>query len=317
MKNLKNLSIQTKLLLLSGVVIVCLFFVTYSSLNGLSSINASQERLFEVEYPTTLNLSKLSVDLARERFALRRMLAATTYTEKVSWHQDMMELKNDVNEKITVILKLSESLPQIQGYLKDFVVVRDSFLLFRDEEIIPAIYQGNKTKEELDLLMGPQSTQNETMRLQIFNASTLSEEHDKTIMNETKKEIHSLTLILIFVGIGACIFAIISTFYLVRITSNPLIELSNISEKVAYGDLSINIPALDRTDEVGTLWLYFSMMVGTLRSVTIDTSLLVSELSGEIGSISEEQNQIDRQMTIDSVKAKMQKLENLIGEYKL
>jgi len=314
---LKNLSIQTKLLVLSGVVIGCLFIVTYASLQGISSLNKSQKRLFEVEYPTTLNLSKLSVDLARERFSLRRMLAASTYTEKVSWHQDMMELKNDVNEKITVIQKLSESLPVIQSNLNDFILVRDSFILFRDKEIIPAIYDGKKTKEEMDLLMGPQSVQNEKMRLQIFNASTLSEEHDKTIMNETKKEIERLTLILIIVGIAACLFAILTTFYLVRITSKPLIELSNISEKVAYGDLSINLPSLDRTDEVGTLWLYFSMMVGTLRSVTKDTSLLVAELSSEISLISEEQSREERQLTIESVKAKMHKLENLIGEYKL
>jgi len=317
MKWLKNLSIQTKLLLLSGVVIVCLFIVTYSSLKGISSLNASQKTLFEVEYPTTLNLSKLSVDLARERFALRRMLAATSYSEKVLWHQELMELKNDVNEKITVIQKLSENLPQIRGYLNEFVAVRDSFLVFRDQEIIPTLYQGKKTQEELDLLMGPQSTQNEKMRLQIFNASTISEEHDKTIMDDTKKEMARLTLILIIVGIAALVFAIISSIYLVRITANPLIELSKISEKVAYGDLSINIPPLDRTDEVGTLWLYFSMMVGTLRSVTKDTSLLVAELSGEINLLNDDQNPETRKQAIESVKAKMHKLENLIGEYKL
>lgn len=317
MKWLINLSIQNKLLLVSGVVVVCLLFVIYTSLNGITSFSATQKTLFEVEYPTTLNLSKLSIDLVRERFAIRRMLAASSYSEKVSWHQELMEVKNDIKERISVIQKLGESLPQIQVYLKDFVEVRDSYLVIRDKEIIPSLYQGSKSKEELDLLLGPQTTQSEKMRQQIFTASTVSEEHDNIMMAESKEEVERLTLIFIIVGIIAILFAIISSIYLVRIIANPLKELSKITEKVAYGDLSINIPPQNRTDEVGVLWLYFNMMVGTLRSVTQETSQIVNELLSDMSSLKEDQRPEALKETISSVQEKSEKLGKLIGEYKV
>jgi len=314
---IKNLSIQKKLLLIIGVVILCLFFVIYSSLNGISSIGASQKNLFEVEYPTTLNLTKLSIDLARERFALRRMLVATSNSEKVSWHQEIMELKNDISEKSTVIMKLSQSLPQIHKYLNEFIVLRDSFLIIRDKQIIPAIYESNKGVGVSDNLIEQQNNMSEKMRNKIFLASTLSEEHDSLIMEDSKRELSNLRLILIVVGIIAVLFAILSSIYLVRIIANPLKELSKLSEKVAYGDLSLKIPPLIRNDEVGALWLSFSMMVGTLQSVTKETNQLVEELSIHMNAISEEQDQTTLKETITTIKEKIEKLGRLMGEYKL
>ncbi|MFY9153955.1 MAG: HAMP domain-containing protein [Prolixibacteraceae bacterium] len=314
---MKNLSLRNKLFMVSGVVIVSLLFVIYTSLNGISTFNTSQKKLFEVEYPTTLNLSKLSIDLARERFTLRRMLEASIYTEKVSWHQELMELKNDINEKVIVVQKLSGDLPKIQAYLKDFTAVRDSYLIMRDEEIIPAIYQRSKSKEELDLMLGPQTKQSDIMRQQIFAASTISEERNNQIMNDSKAEAERLTLIFIIVGIIVTIFALLATIYLVQITANPIKELSKISTEVAYGDLSINIPPQNRTDEVGVLWLSFNMMVGTLRSVTGETRQIVTELLSETASLNEIKDPASLTETIGHVQEKIEKLGKVLGEYKL
>jgi methyl-accepting chemotaxis protein len=314
---LKNISIQKKLLLLSGVVILCLFFVIYASLKAISSIGSSQKFLYEVEFPTTLNLSKLSVDLARERFDLRRMLVATLYSDKVSWHQEIMELTNDIKEKVIVLEKLSQDVPYIQTYVQAFISERDSFLTIRDKQIIPAIYESKQINGVSDVLIDEQSNLSERMRNQIFMASSFSEEHDKLIMSESKKSLDKLTMVLIIVGAIAFLFSIFSSVYLVRLIANPLKKLSEISEKVAYGDLSLKIPPLIRNDEVGALWMSFSMMLGTLQSVTKETNQLVEELSNDINSIKVDEDPGSVRKAIISVQEKIEKLGKLMGEYKL
>lgn len=316
MGGVKNLSIQKKLFLLSGVMLLCLFIVIYISLQSMSSINTSQKTLFEVEYPTTLNLSKLSIDLSKERFALRRMLAATSYPEKVSWHEELMQLKSDINEKIVIIQKLNSEIPEIAEYFNDFLALRDSFLAINEKVIIPAIYEKNKSNKESDSLLAFQSAVSENMRQDIFMAGSGSEENNKIIIERSKEELDMFTRILIIVGIITLLFAILSSVYLVNITAKPLVELNKISEKVAYGDLSINIPSQSRTDEIGALWLSFSMMVGTLRSVTKETSYIVEGIVSDIGLLKENQSPESIKEQINGIQEKIEKLDKLIGEYK-
>ncbi|MFB2767940.1 response regulator [Pelatocladus sp. BLCC-F211] len=57
--------------------------------------------------------------------------------------------------------------------------------------------------------------------------------------------------------------------YLTRNISQPLGEISQATEKLAEGDLSVNVPASKRRDEIGILAQAFNLMITNLRETTL------------------------------------------------
>jgi methyl-accepting chemotaxis protein len=60
----------------------------------------------------------------------------------------------------------------------------------------------------------------------------------------------------------------VMTLFLNKIIANPLREISNVAERVASGDLTVNLPSNNRADEVGALMQVFRKMVESLQRVT-------------------------------------------------
>lgn len=317
MEWLINLSVRWKLTILTSVLLFILLIVIFTSLDGIRGFSNSQQQLFEVEYPLTLNLSKLSSDLSRERFALRRFVASRNINEKISWHQEMMDVKSEIDEKIEVIDGLSVNLEKIPIIIAEFKEVRDSFYLLRDQKIISASYRVGITDEEIELLLGSHSVFGEKLRSLASNASRISEEHDSIIMKESEEAAGRLTTTFIVAGVLALLISILFSLYLVRITSDPLIQLSDLAEKVAYGDLNVNIPPQNRKDEIGNLWLSFNMMVGTLRIVTKDTNQLIRDLLDSLDSLQADQSPQNVEAFMNEIQLKSEKLKKVISEYKV
>ncbi|WP_315791726.1 response regulator [Fischerella sp. JS2] len=57
--------------------------------------------------------------------------------------------------------------------------------------------------------------------------------------------------------------------YLTRNISKPLAEISKATEKLAEGDLSVNVPVDNRRDEIGILAQAFNQMIANLRETTL------------------------------------------------
>ncbi|PLZ95536.1 two-component system sensor histidine kinase/response regulator, partial [Fischerella thermalis CCMEE 5268] len=57
--------------------------------------------------------------------------------------------------------------------------------------------------------------------------------------------------------------------YLTRNISKPLAEISKATEKLAAGDLSVNVPVDNRRDELGRLAQVFNQMIANLRETTL------------------------------------------------
>ncbi|MER3494980.1 MAG: two-component system sensor histidine kinase/response regulator, partial [Mastigocladus sp. ERB_26_2] len=57
--------------------------------------------------------------------------------------------------------------------------------------------------------------------------------------------------------------------YLTRNISKPLAEISKATEKLAAGDLSVNVPVDNRRDEIGRLAQAFNQMIANLRATTL------------------------------------------------
>ncbi|MBI3068029.1 MAG: HAMP domain-containing protein, partial [Betaproteobacteria bacterium] len=70
-----------------------------------------------------------------------------------------------------------------------------------------------------------------------------------------------------------------------RIIASPLKEISGVAERVAAGDLTVNVPPGDRADEVGALVQAFRKMVENLRQVTHEMREGANVLASSAGEI--------------------------------
>jgi methyl-accepting chemotaxis protein len=127
----------------------------------------------------------------------------------------------------------------------------------------------------------------EALRNSIVNGGGKKEMEDiRTLIAEMKREELALlqerveeaqhsaqnTRLTILIGTSAAFLSLfLVAFGITRSISRPLGEISGIAEKIAQGDLSINLSAADstddRTDEIGVLARAFTRMIKNLRAM--------------------------------------------------
>lgn len=320
-----NLSLKIKMFIGFGILLVGILLVSIFGINGINTILSAQESLYTVEFPSSMELSNLETDLVSERWALRRMIAATTRDAQISWHLTIKHVETLIKERITKIHGLNKDAPNIVMKLDEFLDLNDEYKAIRDTLIIPLIYSW-KREEVSELILGQQTDLAEARLEIIKELSGISSDQDKLLMaksRETGKETINFFWI---ASLSALVATILLTFLLVNSIAKPIGELSALSEKITYGDLSVVVTPEKRNDEIGKLRATFAMMIGTLRSVTQEIMSGINSLSSEsqrLNEILKQEADAGRGVTeneksvVDSLDSISEKLKKIVSEYKL
>ena len=93
---------------------------------------------------------------------------------------------------------------------------------------------------------------------------------DQRSTNANRAAQHTLDTISFGIPLGFALLTVLGVL-LNRHISRPLTQVSDTAEKIANGDLSAELPSLNRQDEVGTLTRTFKQMVANLRD-SVETS---------------------------------------------
>lgn len=80
------------------------------------------------------------------------------------------------------------------------------------------------------------------------------------------------TIFMAVTSVAALILALVTGLVLTRSMANPLAAITRVAQQVASGDLSADVPAEQRRDEIGVLAKAFREMLESLRSTTMDLS---------------------------------------------
>lgn len=325
MKWFNNLSLRNKLILGFGLMLVCLAGVIGAAYLGLSAIGRDQQALTEVEFPLSLELVKIRTMLNRERIALMGIIDAATPKERDTWSRDLREIDEEVDERMKAVDALKLRDPQILKEWGRFGEIRQKYEDSRDKQTLPLLAEG-KFDEAKSAILGLQYQQYEKMREQVQKLSSLSEANDRQLVRQMKETTALSYFVFLLVGILAFILAVAVILLLLQTTARPLQQLSGQVERVAYGDLSVDITPEHRDDEVGTLTLAFGMMVGSLRSVTEEVRETVFALSDQAeilkemltpGFLDNADNVKKAEETAEKLDQLGRQLKEVLEEYKL
>ncbi|MBC7365981.1 MAG: methyl-accepting chemotaxis protein [Undibacterium sp.] len=116
----------------------------------------------------------------------------------------------------------------------------------------------------------------------------ISEQTTSALVAEAKGEQKMATLIL-----GSLfVIAAVAGFFFARALSNPLVALTRSTKVMATGDLTVELPQREGSDEISQLGGSFSQLVQTLRSFVADvqrSGVVVATSINEIAATSKEQ----------------------------
>jgi len=261
---LKNLKTGAKLLLGFGTMIVLLGMVMIIAYNAITTIRDSQQRLFEQEFVGVVDMVQLRAHLNRQRSQMLQMMLTTDQSKQESLVQDIKSRVKELDHSLQQLAAVYKNNAKFMVKLDDLKMTLATFRQTR-EGVFQQIIAG-KSEEARRTIEGPQ-----TERFEKMNA--ISAELGKEMLAYAGAQVtasdelaaRSVRTFAILGGL-ALLVGVALTAALNRLISRPLVEIARVAERIASGDLTMNLTTEQRTDEVGALSQAFARMSEDLRA---------------------------------------------------
>ncbi|MEK7877820.1 MAG: methyl-accepting chemotaxis protein, partial [Pseudomonadota bacterium] len=267
MKWFLDLTMRGKLFGGFGLMIVFLAVVMATAYLGITAIQTAQRSLYQEDFANAIDLMFLRSDENGMRAALLGMMAVTRDTERETWHQDLKERTKQFTAVTQRLLERNRNDPRLYARLGEVKALQGIFVQTRDEQIIPLIYAG-KLEQGRAVALGVQEERHHKIRAMLLELGDAALEQARTSVAESEAKAHQTVRVFIIVGIAAVLLAVAMTLFLGQVIALPLKAIAGVAERVASGDLTINVPDDKRCDEVGILVRAFRAMLENLQRMT-------------------------------------------------
>ncbi len=284
MKWFLNLTTRNKLFLGFGLMIALLAVVITFAYQGIATIQAAQQKLYQEEFANAQDLMKLRADENGVRAATLDMLVVPKRSAQEVWHQDIKERSKEISGIEQRLLERNRNDSLLYTKLEELRTIREAFAQTRNDQVIPLIYAG-KAEQAKTILQGIQQERYLKIRAISQELGDAAVEKARAAVTESELEAERTVRLFVMVGVAAILLAVAMALLISRIIALPLQMISGIAGKVASGDLTVNIPAGHRTDEVGELLRAFGAMLEGLRK-------LMREINEGVGVLSTSSSEI-------------------------
>lgn len=262
MKWFLNLKIAAKLILGFITVAIIAGIVGIIGIINIQNINVLDTQMYENHTATLPDLANVARNYQRQRVELRELYIEKDITSKQEILNRFKELESSVSESMTKFEAgiigddVRMNFDALEQGIKEFTVFRD--------EVISAI-QSNQMDIAYNLLVSSRAAQitdevqkrtDELMKLKTDTARQASESNDAAA--------GAATLTMVIVVTAGVLIAITLGLLISRIISNPIKKMAEAADKLAIGDVDVNVQA-DTKDEIGSLAESFSRMIENIR----------------------------------------------------
>jgi methyl-accepting chemotaxis protein len=267
----KNMKIGIRLGLGFGVVMVIMAAIIILSLSRLALIDKSIVKITEDRYPKTVMANSINNNINVIARAVRNTIIEDSKEVKQKEANRVVEASKNIDDNIE---KLTKTITSDKGkeILKEITDSMAAYLSLQNEVIRLAL-EGKNGEAKALLLTKVRQAQG----AYIDNVDKLIK-YQGELMEEAGKEsgqmYHATRGMIIIAGIIALLLTVGMTFWLVRSITKPISECINVANKVAEGDINVEIDA-SRKDETGKLMAAMKIMVESIKALTNDARMLV------------------------------------------
>jgi methyl-accepting chemotaxis protein len=280
---MSNFSTRAKLVLGFGVLVALLAGVSGLTWHATGVLQASQRALFEDDLAAALDVTNLRNELNRERVTMLSLVVA-----EGSRHRELLERLDAVRPRIAEIQArlarrvahdgaLGRSLAELDPVLREYAALRDA-------RALPALQEGRRA-EAGAAITGPLQDRFDALREVADRINAEQFQQANARMREADAVVGRARTLLGLCNLAALLVAAVLVVWLDRVLAAPLRRATVLAERIATGDLSVDVPAPQGRDEVGQLLGALGRMVESWRHLMGETSAGIATLGAASSEI--------------------------------
>jgi len=261
MKWFYNLKISAKLISSFILIAILAGIVGIVGIISLQNTTKNFDTLFNVYGIATADVGEVGLAFQEERSIVRDVLFHNA---------DYQKSLNTLKEKDTIIdaglVKIDKNLQTVQGR-EVYKALSDNLLKYKEaKNKVFQLVDANQKEQAITVFYGEGTAPttaiadaiDKLFQLKIDGGLSKTTEYDLVATNAVRV----MTIVLVV----AVLIAIVLGIFISKIISQPVNELVGVAEKIADGDLDIDIKSNSK-DEIGTLSLTFRRMADNLNEV--------------------------------------------------
>ncbi len=281
MKWFYNLRISAKLLSAFIVMALITALVGYIGLSDLQIIIDADARMYKNVAIPTSQIGQISTMFQRIRVNTRDIVLTKNLKEKEQYGSLIQTYRGEI-DKIAQEYEKSITDQETKQIFEQFKVARVEY--GNDLDVLINLAKSNKDVEALNLLKGEMRKSADAEMALIDKMDSLEIAEAKTLADQNTATGNSSTRNMLLIVVIAVLTAIGLGLFISRIISRPVNQMSEAAEKIAAGDLNINID-IATTDEIGTLANSFRGIIETLRALIAEAMMLTqAAVSGQLAT---------------------------------
>ena len=293
----RNLRIRTKLILGFGSTLIILIGVNVFSIIGLNTLKSEIDEFEENWLPRTIAITEINTNSSN----LRREQLQYAFAPNEKLKQEETELLIKYIDKINENIDKYESLNSQFADPDDYLALEDSiYSSFQQnwEKYLDLSFdfmqlsKDNKNQEALKLM---NSQAREAFDDYSTDLSMLVDICTQNVINsaekarKTQKGTRFVTMLLLILAIVLSVFL---TIILVRLILVPVYRLENASQKVAEGELDVEVE-VSSNDEIGKLSRSFNQMTKSLKDAKEKENVQAERLRMQWDVLSETNQELE------------------------
>lgn len=261
MKWFYDMKIGTKLLISFILVALIAGLVGIVGIQNIQRIDAADAKLYERMTVPLGQLGVVDTTFVRIRVALRDAILANTPAEAEKFAQQTRDLTDQMNEAAAKFKKTMIS-DEMKSAFNDYEEAQKAYLVVRDTTLAPAVAGRDAEaleimKRGMDVAKAETNAIDKMCALKLHDAKSTSESNNRIAANARTTMIALIVIgMALAVGLG---------LFISKIIGNPIKALSTVSEKLAVGDVNVELQASSK-DEIGDLTRSTQMMVANIKT---------------------------------------------------
>ena len=281
---MSNFSTRAKLVLGFGVLIALLASVSGLTWHAIGVLQTSQRALFEEDLAAAMDVTSLRNELNRERVTMLSLVVAADGAR----HAELLERLAAVRPRISAIqarlakrathdTTLGRSLAELDPLLREYASLRDA-------RAMPALQEGRRA-EAGAVITGQLQDRYDPLRDVAERINVEQFEQANARMRDADAVVGRSRTLLGLCNLAALLVAGVLVVWLDRVLAAPLRQATALAERMATGDLTVDVPEPKGRDEVGQLMGALGRMVQSWRHLMGETSSGIATLGAASSEI--------------------------------
>ncbi|MBP7526544.1 MAG: MCP four helix bundle domain-containing protein, partial [Syntrophorhabdaceae bacterium] len=295
----KNMRIGMRLGIGFGIMMVLLGVLTFMGIRSMHSINNGMETIVKesnVKIKCARDAMK-AIDKTAEGILLTASMNDATIRSEAQ--KDIQEGRNSYKESVTLLEKMDTS--QRGKQLIEKVKTEIKIAAEANNKTLQ-LAAANKLQEAMQVYVSQARPVSDKVKDTFVDLAKYQEEQAMARYDESVKTYASTRMMLLIIGLVAVCMGIVVAFLMTRSITKPLSEAVNISDRLAKGDLTMNVETTS-TDETGQLLLAMKNMVENLKKVVFDVGVAAQNVTTGSQQMSSSSQQMSEGATVQAASA--------------